>query len=54
MRLHDLEFGGRQGAPLQEDAVGNPDLAHVVQKGTGNQVRDIFRRDPSASAKPIA
>ena len=40
-----FEFAGVR-EPLQEDTVGTFDLADVVQKGNGNQVRDIFRRDP--------
>ena len=49
MLLHQLEFGGRERARLQQHRIGNADLADVVQIAAAMQRLQIFvaeRRAP--------
>ena len=41
VRLHDLKFSGSQGTRLQQNMIGNTDLAYVVQRRRLEQEIDV-------------
>ena len=57
VRLHDLKFPVAQPAGLEQDAVGNADLADVVQRAGLVDQADVFGVDlalESAPCRPVA
>ena len=42
MGFHDLKLIVRQLTGLEQDTVGNADLAHIVKEGAGDQFRNVL------------
>jgi hypothetical protein len=54
VRLQDLELRNRELAGLEEDAIGDRDLADVMQLARQTQLRAVLLRQPALECEQLA